>query len=61
MADGEWLLDTSMLYKRFHISRNVGFLDCLIAATAVSLRLRLATLNLKHFAPFSDLQVEKPY
>jgi len=43
------------------LSHNIGFLDCLIAATAIKNGLSLATLNLKHFAPFSDLQVEKPY
>jgi predicted nucleic acid-binding protein len=48
-------------YQRFHLSHGVGFLDCLIAATAIALGLRLTTLNLKHFAPFSDLQVERPY
>lgn len=48
-------------YKRFHLSHNIGFLDCLIAATAIKNGLPLATLNLKHFAPFFDLQAEKPY
>ena len=48
-------------YKRFHLSHNVGFLDCLIAATASQNGLCVATLNQKHFAPFADLGVEKPY
>lgn len=48
-------------YKRLHLSHGVGFLDCLIAATAIKSGLRLATLNLKHFAPFSELQLRKPY
>lgn len=47
-------------YKRYHLSHNVGFLDCLIAATAIQNGLQLATLNLKHF-PFSELRVAKPY
>jgi len=48
-------------YKRFHLSHNVGFFDCLIAATASANDMRLATLNVKHFAPFSDVQIKKPY
>ncbi|MBM4046290.1 MAG: type II toxin-antitoxin system VapC family toxin [Planctomycetes bacterium] len=49
------------LYKRFYLSHGVGFLDCLIAATATEHRLRLATLNLSHFTPVPNLQVERPY
>ncbi len=48
-------------YQRFHLSHGVGFLDCVIAATASENGLCLATLNLKHFAPFPNLQVERPY
>ncbi len=47
-------------YKHFRLSHNVGFLDCLIAATASQNGLLLATLNLKHF-PFPTLQTERPY
>jgi predicted nucleic acid-binding protein len=47
-------------YRRFHLSHNVGFLDCLIAATARTTGLSLETLNLKHF-PFPDLKAERPY
>lgn len=49
------------LYKKFHLSHNVGFLDCLIAATALEHHLTVATLNIKHFAPLSNLQVVRPY
>lgn len=48
-------------YKRYHLSHNVGFLDCLIAATAIVNGLQLATVNLKHFAPFPHLVSERPY
>jgi len=48
-------------YKRFHLSHGVGFLDCMIAASASANELRLATLNLKHLEQFPDLQVERPY
>ncbi len=48
-------------YRRYHLSQNVGFFDCLIAVTATSNALRLATLNLRHFVPFTELEAEKPY
>ena len=48
-------------YKRFHLSHNIGFLDCLIAATALKNGPALSTLNLRHFLPFPDLLVKKPY
>jgi predicted nucleic acid-binding protein len=48
-------------YKQFHLSHGVGFLDCLIAATAMRHGLRLATLNLKHFTMLLGLQSERPY
>jgi predicted nucleic acid-binding protein len=48
-------------YKRFHLSHSIGFLDCLIAATALKNGLTLSTLNLRHFLPFPDLLVKKPY
>lgn len=49
------------LYKKFHLSHNTGFLDCLIAATALSYDLTVATLNVKHFAPIPKIQVVRPY
>lgn len=48
-------------YKRFHLSHGVGFLDCLIGATARYYDLTLATLNERHFAPLPELRVERPY
>jgi predicted nucleic acid-binding protein len=61
-----WLDESSSqtaldLYKRFHLSAGVGFLDCLIAATAIKQGYRLATLNLKHFTALPGLQAERPY
>ncbi len=49
------------LYRRFHLSHGVGFLDCLIAATAQEHNLVLATLNLKHLAPLPAIAVQRPY
>jgi len=48
-------------YKQFHLSHGFGFLDCLIAATAIQHGYRLATLNLRHFTMLPGLQVERPY
>ncbi len=49
------------LYRNFHLSHGTGFLDCLIAATAEKYSLQIATLNLKHFAPFPAVRSERPY
>ncbi len=49
------------LYKKFFLSHNVGFLDCIIAATAYTHGFNLATLNMKHFSPFSNLPVKRPF
>ncbi|MBI5563299.1 MAG: type II toxin-antitoxin system VapC family toxin [Chloroflexi bacterium] len=48
-------------YKQFHLSHGVGFLDCLIAATAIRHGYRLATLNLRHFTTLPGIQAERPY
>ena len=49
------------LYGRYRLSHGVGFLDCIVAATAVSHMLPVATLNAKHFEPLPDLRVQRPY
>ncbi len=49
------------MYRRFHLSHSVGFFDCLIAATAGKRGLQVATLNIKHFSPFSSVRAERPY
>jgi predicted nucleic acid-binding protein len=43
------------------LASGIGFLDCLIAATAVERGLVLATVNDKHFRRISELVVERPY
>lgn len=48
-------------YRQFRLSHGLGFLDCLIGATAHHHDLTLATLNEKHFAPLPKLRVERPY
>ncbi len=48
-------------YKKFHLSHKVGFLDCLIAASAYRKRIPIATLNDKHFKQIADISVIRPY
>jgi predicted nucleic acid-binding protein len=47
--------------KRYTLSHGIGWPDCLIAATALRLKLPIATLNDKHFRPFRDLKIIRPY
>ena len=48
-------------YRQFHLSHGIGFLDCLIGASAHQYGLMICTLNDKHFRPLPDLKVERPY
>ena len=48
-------------YSQFHLSHGAGFLDCLIGASAYHHGVIISTLNEKHFRPFPDSQVERPY
>jgi len=48
------------LFRRFVLSHAVGFLDCLIAATASTHDLRIATHNLNHFAPLPGIHATAP-
>lgn len=57
-SDFEWATDQLIA---FHLSHNVGVLDCLIAAPAARLGLPLYTHNLKHFAPLLGPLAQKPY
>jgi predicted nucleic acid-binding protein len=49
------------LLAGFRLSHGVGWPDCLIAATAIRLGRPVATTNVKHFTPFPNLQVIRPY
>jgi tRNA(fMet)-specific endonuclease VapC len=48
-------------YREFHLSHGVGFLDCLIGASAHHYGVTVSTLNDRHFHPFPGLAVERPY
>jgi predicted nucleic acid-binding protein len=56
--DIEWAMRQFRLY---HLSRNVGILDCLIAAIKYRLQLPLFTRNLKHFTPLLGGLAQQPY
>lgn len=58
----EFVSETALdLYRRWHLSHGIGFLDCLLAATALVKKFSFATLNLKHFKPIAELVAERPY
>ena len=48
-------------YRHFHLGHGVGFLDCLIGASAHHYGLTICSLNDKHFRPLPELRVERPY
>jgi predicted nucleic acid-binding protein len=48
-------------YKFLRLPHGVGFLDCLIGATAKHHDLEVLTLNVKHFRPMRGLKVTVPY
>jgi predicted nucleic acid-binding protein len=49
------------LLRKHRLSAGVGWLDCLIAATAMRLHVPVATLNERHFAAIAGLAVNRPY
>ena len=49
------------LLRDHRLSSNIGWLDCLIAACALRLRLPVATLNERHFRVIPGLAVVRPY
>lgn len=48
-------------YTQYHLSHGIGFLDCLIAATALQYSLPIYTLNTKHFKILPGLDLRRPY
>lgn len=48
-------------YRQYRLSHGVGFFDCMIGASAYHMGMIVCTLNDKHFRPFPELQVERPY
>jgi len=57
-ADSALSLD---LMRQSRLSSGVGWLDCLITATATRLNLAIATLNDRHFSVFRSLTTIRPY
>ena len=49
------------LLHQFKLSHGTGYLDCLIAATALRLNMPISTLIEKHFRPIPGLQLIRPY
>jgi predicted nucleic acid-binding protein len=57
-SDLEWANDQLI---RFHLSHNIGMMDCLIASASQRLQIPLYTTNLKHFTPLLGSLAQKPY
>jgi predicted nucleic acid-binding protein len=49
------------LLRQHRLARGIGWLDCLIAATAIRMQLPVATLNDRHFSAIAGLKVHRPY
>ena len=49
------------LVRAHRLRWGVGWLDCLIAATALRMGLPVAALNIKHFSVLGDLILQRPY
>lgn len=60
IQEADSLLSLDLL-RQFRLSNGVGWLDCLVAATALRLGLPVATLNDRHFTIFQALTVVRPY
>lgn len=45
------------LLEQYYLPHGIGFLDALIASTAIENQATLVTLNLKHFKPIKNLKV----
>lgn len=48
-------------FSNYKLKFNVGFIDCMIAHTALENDVPLYTFNLKHYKPFSKLRTIQPY
>jgi len=59
--DQDIVQEASDLYRRVYLGHGIGFQDCLIAATAIRRKYRVATLNLKHFKIFSNIKANRLY
>ncbi|NOT00131.1 MAG: PIN domain-containing protein [Phycisphaerales bacterium] len=47
--------------RRLRLSTGVGWLDCLIAATAARIGATVVSLDKKHFSRFESITLEVPY
>jgi predicted nucleic acid-binding protein len=45
----------------YHLARNLGIFDALVAETAVGMHVDLATFNQKHYAAVKALITTQPY
>jgi predicted nucleic acid-binding protein len=52
---------TLLIFQNYHLSHNLGLLDALIAACALSISATLCTFNVKHYRMISTLVTAQPY
>jgi predicted nucleic acid-binding protein len=60
-ARGDDFVRALDLVRSHRLPSGIGWADCLIAATALRLRLPVVTLNDKHFKAVRGLRVIRPY
>jgi len=48
-------------FEQIHLANGIGFIDVLIAHTALEFALPLHTFNVRHFTAVPDLQTIQPY
>ena len=53
--------DALRIYRSFRLSVAIGFVDAMIAATAIELDLALHTFNSKHYSHVPGLKLIRPY
>lgn len=59
-SESDWTL-ALRLCRAHNLSDGTDWVDCLVAATAMRLKVPIATLNDKHFRPIRGLEVVRPY
>ena len=53
--------NATTMFAQYHLSHNLGFIDALIAQTAIEHALPLHTFNQKHYSFITNLTTTQPY
>ncbi len=57
-TDAKWAMEQ---FESFYLSHQIEIIDCLIAATAVRLRIPIYTRNVKHLSALPGVALHVPY